>query len=191
MTRSIDIRTNSENTSSEVYKRRGWKRTDPIPEYIYDIHQSLVEEGIIVRPEIIKCSKEWINKLEKDLPNPYKSKRLKRCHYANRCPICNYLREQQVVNEMSPYRQRLLDAGGKNVLMTFNLRHNQKSSLKHLQWVLKNSIQKLKISKVRKKRTKYNISVISLGHFLLPGRSTMQGKCLKTICKDRMFIVSS
>ena len=52
MTRSIDMRTNSD--TGEVYKRRGWKRTDPIPEYIYDIHQSLVEEGIIVRPEIIK-----------------------------------------------------------------------------------------------------------------------------------------
>jgi len=121
--------------------------TDPIPQHIYDIHQSMVEQEIITQPEIVKCSKEWINKLEKDLPNPYKSKRLKRCHYVNHCPICNHLREQQVVNEMSPYRQRLLDAGGKNVLMTFNLRHNQKSSLKHLQWVLKNSIQKLKESR--------------------------------------------
>jgi len=144
MTRSIDIRTNSD--TGEVYKRRGWKRTDPIPEYIYDIHQSLVEEGIIVRPEIIKCSKEWIRKLEPDLPNPNKPRRLKRCHYANRCPICNYLREQQVDTEMNPHRQRLLDHGGKNILMTFKLRHNN-DSLPKLQNVLKNSIKTLKESR--------------------------------------------
>ena len=144
MTRSIDIRTNSD--TGEVYKRRGWKRTDPIPEYIYDIHQSLVEEGIIVRPEIIKCSKEWIRKLEPDLPNPTKPRRLKRCHYANRCPICNYLREQQVDTEMNPHRQRLLDHGGKNILMTFKLRHNN-DSLPKLQNVLKNSIKTLKESR--------------------------------------------
>ena len=126
--------------------------TDPIPKHIYDIHQSLVEEGIIVRPEIIKCSKEWINKLEKDLPNPFKSKRLMRCHYVNHCPICNHLREQEVDWKMNPYRQVLLDNGGKNVLMTFNLRHNNKSSLQHLQSVLKDSINKLKDDNIYKRK---------------------------------------
>ena len=126
--------------------------TDPIPQHIYDIHQSLVEEGIIVRPEIIKCSKEWINKLEKDLPNPFKSKRLMRCHYVNHCPICNHLREQEVDWKMNPYRQVLLDNGGKNVLMTFNLRHNNKSSLQHLQSVLKDSINKLKDDNIYKRK---------------------------------------
>jgi len=86
----INIRTNPDTTSSDVYKQRGWKRSDPIPEYIYDIHRSLVEEEIITHPEIIKCSKEFIRKLEPDLPNPNKPRRLKRCHYVNRCPICNY-----------------------------------------------------------------------------------------------------
>ena len=148
--RSNDIRTNSDTTSSEVYKQRGWKLTDPIPEYIYDIHRSLVEEEIITRPEIIKCSKEFIRKLEPDLPNPTKPRRLKRCHYVNRCPICNYLREQQVDNEMNPHRQLLLDNGGKNILMTFKLRHNN-DSLPKLQYVLKNSIKKFKDSDIFKR----------------------------------------
>ena len=29
----INIRTNPDTTSSDVYKQRGWKRSDPIPEY--------------------------------------------------------------------------------------------------------------------------------------------------------------
>jgi hypothetical protein len=59
-TSSNDIRTNSERNS------------DPVPEYIYDIHQSLVEQSIITHQEIIDCSKYWINKMERDLPNPNK-----------------------------------------------------------------------------------------------------------------------
>ena len=53
---------------------------------------------------------------------------------------------------MNPYRQMLLDNGGKNVLMTFKLRHNQKSSLKHLQKVLKDSIKKLKDDDIWKRK---------------------------------------
>ncbi len=146
----INIRTKPDTTSSDVYKQRGWKRSDPIPEYIYDIHRSLVEEEIITHSDIIKCSKEFIRKLEPDLPNPNKPRRLKRCHYVNRCPICNYLREQQVDNEMNPHRQRLLDQGGSNVLMTFKLRHNN-DSLPKLQYVLKNSIKKFKDSDIFKR----------------------------------------
>jgi len=52
---------------------------------------------------------------------------------------------------MNPYRQMLLDNGGKNILMTFKLRHNQKSSLKHLQKVLKDSIKKLKDDNIWKR----------------------------------------
>ena len=58
----IDIKTIPDTTSSDVYKQRGWKRSDPIPEYIYDIRRSLVEEEIITHSEIIKCSKEFIRK---------------------------------------------------------------------------------------------------------------------------------
>ena len=145
MTRSIDIRTNSD--TGEVYKRRGWKRTDPIPEYIYDIHQSLVEEEIITRPEIIKCSKEFIRKLEPDLPNPNKPRRLKRCHYVNRCPICNYLRKKYVHMKSSPFRQRLLDNGGRNLLLTFTLRHQKTHRLVTSQKILVYSIKKLKESR--------------------------------------------
>ena len=133
---SNDIRTNSDKMDTQS--------TDPIPPHIYDIHQSLVEEEVITHPEIIKCSKEWIRKLEPDLPNPDKPRRIKRCHYVNHCPICNHLREQEVDWKMNPHRQVLLDNSGKNVLMTFNLRHNNKSSLQHLQLVLKDSINKLK-----------------------------------------------
>ena len=138
---SNDIRTNSERIS--IYNQRGWKRSDPIPEHIYDIHKSLVEEGIITHQDIIKCSKEFINKIERDLPNPNKPRRIKRCHYVNRCPICNHLRTLYVEKEMTPYRQVLLDNGGKNILMTFKLRHKNDSLLK-LQNVLKESIKKLK-----------------------------------------------
>ena len=53
---------------------------------------------------------------------------------------------------MNPYRQMLLDNGGKNILMTFKLRHNQKSSLKHLQKVLKDSIKKLKDDDIWKRK---------------------------------------
>ena len=53
---------------------------------------------------------------------------------------------------MNPYRQVLLDNGGKNVLMTFNLRHNNKSSLQHLQSVLKDSINKLKDDNIYKRK---------------------------------------
>ena len=68
----------------------------------------------------------------------------------NYCPICNYLREQQVYNEINPYRQLLLDNGGKNILMTFKLRHNN-DSLPKLQYVLKNSIKKFKDSDIFKR----------------------------------------
>lgn len=56
----------------------------------------------------------------------------------------------------------LLDNGGKNILMTFKLRHNQKSSLKHLQMVLKSSIKKLKDDNVWKRKlfpSKYRLYV--------------------------------
>jgi len=84
---SNDIRTNSDTSS--IYEQRGWKRSDPIPPHIYDIHRSLVEEGIITNPPIINCSKQFIRKLEPDIPNPDKPRRIKRCHYVNHCPICN------------------------------------------------------------------------------------------------------
>ena len=146
---SNDIRTNSDKSS--IYEDRGWNKSDPIPDHIYDIHQSLVEEGIIIHPEIINCSKQFISKLEPDIPNPDKPRRIKRCHYVNHCPICNNLSEQYVEKGMNPYRQMLLDNGGKNILMTFKLRHNQKSSLKHLQKVLKDSIKKLKDDNIWKR----------------------------------------
>ena len=132
----IDIRTNSDTHSS-----------DPIPLHIYSIHQSLIQQNIITHPEIIRCSREWINKLEKDIPNPSKSQRLKRCHYVNHCPICNHLRKQQVHAEITPYRQVLLDNGGKNLLLTFTLRHFKTHLLITLQEVLSESIRKLKESR--------------------------------------------
>ena len=132
----IDIRTLPDTQSS-----------DPIPDHIYAIRQSLVEENIITHPEIITCSQQWIKKEEKDIPNPYKSQRLKRCHYVNHCPICNYLRKQKVHAEMTPYRQVLLDNGGKNLLLTFTLRHFKSHRLVTLQEVLSESIKKLKESR--------------------------------------------
>ena len=132
----IDIRTLPDTQSS-----------DPIPDHIYAIHQSLVEENIITHPEIITCSQQWIKKEEKDIPNPSKSQRLKRCHYVNHCPICNYLRKQKVHAEMTPYRQVLLDNGGKNLLLTFTLRHFKSHLLITLQEVLSESIKKLKESR--------------------------------------------
>jgi len=131
-----DIRTLPDTTSS-----------DPIPPHIYSIHQSLIQQNIITHPEIIKCSKGWTNKLEKDIPNPFKSQRLKRCHYVNHCPICNHLRKQQVHTQMTPYRQVLLDNGGKNILLTFTLRHIKSHRLVTLQEVLTQSIKKLKESR--------------------------------------------
>ena len=44
---SNDIRTNSDKSS--IYEDRGWKRSDPVPDHIYDIHKSLVEEEVIIR----------------------------------------------------------------------------------------------------------------------------------------------
>ena len=137
----MTIRTNSERQS--IYNQRGWKRSDPIPDYIYDIRKALVENNIITHAEIIKCSTEFIRKIERHLPNPNRPRRLKRCHYVNRCPICNHLRTLYVEKEMTPYRQTILDNGGKNILMTFKLRHKNDSLLK-LQNVLKESIKKLK-----------------------------------------------
>ena len=141
MTVPMAIRTNSERLS--IYNQRGWKRSDPIPDYIYDIRKALVENNIITHAEIIKCSTEFIRKIERHLPNPNRPRRLKRCHYVNRCPICNHLRTLYVEKEMTPYRQTILDNGGKNILMTFKLRHKNDSLLK-LQNVLKESIKKLK-----------------------------------------------
>jgi hypothetical protein len=132
----IDIRTNSDTPTS-----------DPIPPHIYSIHQSLIQQNIITHPEIITCSQQWIKKEEKDIPNPSKSKRVKRCHYVNHCPICNHLRKQKVHAEMNPYRQVLLDNGGKNILLTFTLRHFKSHLLITLQEVLSESIKKLKESR--------------------------------------------
>ena len=127
----IDIRTNSDTHSS-----------DPIPPYIYSIHQSLIQHNIITHPEIITCSQQWINKLEKDIPNPSKSNRMKRCHYVNHCPICNHLRKQKVLSQMNPYRQILIDNDGRNLLLTFTLRHHQSHTFEFLQKILNESICK-------------------------------------------------
>ena len=129
----IDIRTLPDTHSSA-----------PIPDHIHSIHQSLIQQNIITHPEIITCSQQWIKKEEKDIPNRSKSQRLKRCHYVNHCPICNHLRKQKVHAEMTPYRQVLLDNGGKNLLLTFTLRHFKSHLLITLQEVLSESIKKLK-----------------------------------------------
>ena len=69
---SNDIRTNSDK--STIYEDRGWKRSDPVPDHIYDIHMSLVEEEVIIRSEIISCSKQFISKIEKDRAIKFSSK---------------------------------------------------------------------------------------------------------------------
>ena len=145
----MTIRTNSERQS--IYNQRGWKRSDPIPDYIYDIRKALVENNIITHADIIKCSTEFTRKIERHLPNPNRPRRLKRCHYVNRCPICNHLRTLYVEKEMTPYRHVILDNGGKNILMTFKLRHKN-DSLFHLQKVLKESILKMKDDNIWKRR---------------------------------------
>ena len=144
----INVRANTNTTSSDVYKQRGWKRSDPIPEYIYDIHRSLVEEEIITHPEIIRCSKEFIRKLDPDLTNATKPRRLKRCHYVNLCPICNFLRKEYVHMKSSPFRQRLLNNGGRNLLLTFSLRHQKTHRLMTSQKILVYSIKKIKESRL-------------------------------------------
>ena len=149
----IDIRTNSDTHSSNT-----------IPDHIYSIHQSLIEQNIITRTEVINCSKYWINKLEKDIPNPYKSQRLMRCHYVNHCPICNYFRKQRVHAQMTPYRQVILDNGGKNILLTFTLRHIKSHLLVSLQEVLNESINKLKESRPYSKQlfpSKYRLYTLT------------------------------
>ena len=153
------IKTNSERLS--IYNQRGWNKSDPIPDYIYDIRKSLVDNKIITHAEIIKCSTEFISKIERDLPDPNKPKRIKRCHYVNRCPICNHLRTLYVEKEMTPYRQAILDNGGKNILMTFKLRHKNDDLVK-LQNVLKESIKKLKDDNIWKNKlflSKYRLYV--------------------------------
>ena len=77
------MRTNSDNSS--IYEERGWKRSDPTPPHIYDIHKSLVEKEVIIRTEIVNCSKQFISKLEPDIPNPDKSKKDKEM------PLCQSL----------------------------------------------------------------------------------------------------
>ena len=126
--------------------------SDPIPPYIYSIHQSLIQQNIITHPEIITCSQQWINKLEKDIPNPSKSKRVKRCHYVNHCHICNHLRKQRVLSQMNPYRQILLDNDGRNLLLTFTLRHHQSHSFEFLQKILNESIGLLRTSRTFSKK---------------------------------------
>ena len=146
---SYNRRTNSDTAS--LYAYRGWNKSDPVPEHIYDIRQSLLDNQIITHSEIIKCSTEFIRKLEPNLPLPRRPRTIKRCHYVNHCPICNYLREEQVENVMNPYRKFLLDNAGKNILMTFKLRHKN-DPLLQLQNVLKESIKKLKDDNVWKRR---------------------------------------
>ena len=145
---SYDIRTNSDTSS--LYADRGWNKSDPVPDHIYDIRQSLVENKIITHQEILKCSTEFIVKIEKHLPIKSRPRRIKRCHYVNHCPICNYLREEEVEQGMNPFRQFLLNNAGKNILMTFKLRHKN-DSLLHLQNVLKDSIKKLKDDNIWKR----------------------------------------
>lgn len=155
----MTIRTNSERQS--IYNQRGWNKSDPIPDYIYDIRKSLVDKNIITHSEIINCSTEFISKIERDLPNPNKPKRIKRCHYVNRCPICNHLRTLYVEREMTPYCHVILDNGGKNILITLKLRHKNDSLLKS-QNVLKESIKKLKDDNIWKNKlfpSKYRLYV--------------------------------
>ena len=135
------IRTNSDTLSS-----------DPIPSHIYSIHQSLIQQNIITHPEIITCSQQWINKLEKDISNPSKSNRMKRCHYVNHCLICNHLRKQKILSQMNPYRQIILDNDGRNILLTFTLRHHQSHSFEFLQKILNESIGLLRTSRTFSKK---------------------------------------
>ena len=137
----IDIRTNSDTPKS-----------DPIPPHIYTIHQSLIQQNIIIHPEIITCSQQWIKKEEKHISNPSKSNRMKRCHYVNHCPICNHLRKQKVHAEMTPYRQFLLDNVGRNLLLTLTLRHHQSHSFEFLQNILNESIGLLRTSRTFSKK---------------------------------------
>ena len=134
------IRTNSDTPTS-----------DPIPPHIYSIHQSLIQQNIITHPEIITCSQQWINKLEKDIPNPSKSNRMKRCHYVNHCPICNHLLKVKVRKQMNPYRQTLLDNGGRNILITLTLRHKN-HPLEVLHEILTNAVPRLKDSRTWKNK---------------------------------------
>ena len=69
----------------------------------------------------------------------------------NHCPICNHLRKQQVHTQMTPFRQILLDNGGKNILLTFTLRHIKSHLLVTLQEVLTESFRKLKVSRTYSK----------------------------------------
>ena len=52
---------------------------------------------------------------------------------------------------MTPYRQVLLDNGGRNILLTFTLRHIKSHRLVTLQEVLRESIMKLKVSRTYSK----------------------------------------
>ena len=91
---SYDIKTNSDTSS--LYADMGWNKSDPVPYHIYNIGQSLVENKIITHQEILKCSTEFIVKIEKYLPIKSRPRWIKRCHNINHCPICNYLREEEV-----------------------------------------------------------------------------------------------
>ena len=153
------ISTYSEKLS--VYSQRGWNKSDLIPDHIYDIRKSLVENKIITHADIIKCSTEFIRRIERDFPNPKKPKRIKRCHHFNKCPICDHLRTLYVEKELAPYCQVILDNGGKNILMTFKLQYNNHSLL-ILQKVLKDSIKKLKDDNIWKNKlfpSKYRLYV--------------------------------
>ena len=134
------IRTNSNTPSS-----------DPIPEHIYRIHQSLVDEGIITHPDMVNCSKQWTNKIERHIPDRSRSQRLKRCHYVNHCPICNHLLKEKVIKQMNPYRRILLDNGGRNLLITLTLRHKN-HPLELLHEVLTDAVPRLKDSRTWKNK---------------------------------------
>ena len=77
---------------------------------------------------------------------------MKRCHYVNHCLICNHLRKQKVLSQMNPYRQIILDNDGRNILLTFTLRHHQSHSFEFLQKILIESIGLLRTSRTFSKK---------------------------------------
>ena len=84
---SYDIIINYDTSS--LYVDRRWNKSDPVPDNIYDIRQSLVQNKIITNQEILKCSTEFIVKIERHLPIKSRPRRIKRSNHVNHSTIYN------------------------------------------------------------------------------------------------------
>ena len=148
-----------------------------IPKERYEIHKSLVKEGIITHPRVRECSTKYLylKKQERDgfapndvigfgQNNQYYGIR-KRCNRPKECPICSFIQDRRLFARVQTHVDLLKENDGDIHLLTFTLRHNRSHSHGELKELLHKSVQHVKTSYPFKKFYGVNDRLFSLHQY--------------------------